>query len=164
MIAKDTAPKCVLLLIANGYEEIEAVTLLSTLRQAGLCVKCVGLTSGLVGGVHGVWLMPDLSFANLDRLLKSSDITLVILPDGRQSLTSLEVDPRVHRLLRRVVAQGAQIVATTEGLSLLQAADIYSKTSVEANNLQEILVRDPAKSPQDFAQDLIRRLLQSPRA
>ena len=163
MLTKDT--RCILMIMANGFEEIEAITLLSTLRQAGLCVKSVTLTSGLVGGAHGVWLMPDLALADLDRLLKTTPISLVILPAGKQSLTSLKMDPRVHRLLRQVVAQGGQIAAIPDGLVILQAADICPDTSTEVGPHQEgpILIRDPTTPPQTFAQVLIRRLMPLPR-
>lgn len=162
-LTKDTS--CVLMIMTNGFEEIEAVTLLSTLRQAGLCVKSVALTSGLVGGLHGIWLMPDLALADLDRLMETGQISLVILPASQQSLTSLAVDPRVHRLLRQVVAQEGQIAATPDGLALLQTADIYpySLTEIDARQDEPILRRDPAMSPQLFAQMLIRRLMPLPR-
>lgn len=82
--------------------------MLSLLRQAGLCVKSVSLTSGLVGGAHGVWLMPDLTLADLDRLTATTSINVVILPEGSQSLARLEADARVHRLLRQVAVRGGQ--------------------------------------------------------
>lgn len=162
-LTKDTS--CVLMIVANGFEEIEAVTLLSTLRQAGLCVKAVALTSGLVGGLHGVWLMPDLALADLDRLIEITRISLVILPVSQQSLASLAVDPRVHRLLRQIVTQDGQIAATPDGLAMLQTADIYPTplTKSGAHLEEPILRRDPTMSPQLFAQMLIRRLTPPPR-
>ncbi len=59
MIAKDVNPRGALIILADGFEEIEAIVFLSLWRQAGLYIQSVGLTSGLVGGAHGIWMMPD---------------------------------------------------------------------------------------------------------
>lgn len=160
MLAEDVTQRCVLLIIADGFEELEAIVVLSTLRQAGLCVKTVGLTSGLVGGAHGVWLMPDLTLADIDLLTVSSSISLVVLPEGRQCLAKLEADPRVHKLLRQVVAQRGQIVTGPEGLGVPRAAAVWINRPGEIGDDQNapVLLRDSQQSPEVFTQDLIRRL------
>jgi putative intracellular protease/amidase len=148
------------MIIADGFKETETIILLSALRQAGLWVKSVGLTSGLIGGAHGVWLMPDLTLADIDHLLKSTTISLVVLPEGRQSLVRLKTDPRVHQLLRQVVAQQGQIVTSPEGLQVSRAAAVWVDESggVDGDQKTPILLRDPAESLEAFAQGLIRRL------
>lgn len=165
MITKAANQRCVLIIIADGFEEVDTIVWLSGIRQAGLCVKSVGLTSGLVSGVHGIWLMPDLLLADLDHLLKTTGISLVILPRGEQSLARLEADPRVHKLLHQVVEQGGQIVTTSEGLPISQTAVAWDNVSGDTDDGQNglILLHDPAISLEAFAQDLIRRLLQPPR-
>jgi hypothetical protein len=153
---------CVLVIVADGFEETQTVMTLSLLRQAGLCVKSVGLTSGLIGGAHGVRLMPDLTFTELDRLTTS--IRLVFLPSGRQSLTRLEADPRVHRLLRRVVAQQGQIVTGPEGLRVSRAAALWVSASgedVDDDQRTPVLLRDPNQPPEVFTRELIQRLKRS---
>lgn len=165
MVIRDSIQRCVLILIADGFEETETVMWLSTLRQAGLCVKSVGLTSGLVSGVHGIWLMPDLAFADLEPWLTTTAISLVILPGGKRSIARLEADPRVHELLRQVVEQCGQIVTGPEGLPLSRIAATWGsdRRGADAAPASPLLLHDPEKSPEVFAQDLIRRLLQSPR-
>ena len=105
--------------------------------------------------------MPDLTFAELDHWLKTTTISLVILPGEEQSLSRIEADPRIHKLLRQVVEQRGQIVTTSEGLPILQAAALWGNKSNQADCNQEelILLRDPAKSLEAFVQILIRRLL-----
>ncbi len=151
--------------IADGFEEVETIVLLSALRQAGLCVKSVALINGLVGGAHGVWLMPDLILTDLD-LMDTTSINLVILPGGRRSLSRLEADPRVHQLLRQLVARRGQIATSTEGLRVPRAAAVWVNESGEANDdgRTAVLLRDPGQSPEAFARDLIRRLREPPRA
>lgn len=160
MTSRDSNQKCILIIIADGFEETETVAWLSALRQAGLCVKSVGLTSGLIGGAHGIWLMPDLAFTHLTALLNTTVISLVILPGGEQSLARLEADPRVYRLLRQVVEQGGQIVTNLEGLPISRAAAGWGNGSGEPGHdaVSPVLVRNRDQPPEVFAQDLIRRL------
>jgi DJ-1/PfpI family len=166
LLAKDTNLRCALVIIADGFEEIEAIVFLSLLRQAGLCVKSVGLTSGLVGGAHGVWIMPDLTLADLDRLTNTTFINAVVLPEGEPSLAKLEADPRVHRLLRQIVAQRGQIVTTQDGLRVARAAAVWGNGQGEINSdpMMAVLWRKPEQSPEIFIRDLIRKLKQPPRA
>jgi hypothetical protein len=161
LFAKDVNQKrCALVVIADGFEEMEVTVFISILRQAGLCVKSVGLTSGLVGSAHGVWLMPDLTLIDLDRLTNITSISAVILPDGRQSMSRLETDPRVHRLLRQVVAQQGQIATSREGLRVLRAAAVWGNEPGEAGADQRmpVLLREPGQSLETFVRDLARRL------
>jgi hypothetical protein len=158
--AKNASQRCVLVVIADGFEETDAIVMLSLLRQAGLCVKSVGLTRGLICSAHGVWLMPDLTLNDLDCMTNNTLISVVILPAGRQSLARLEADPRVHRLLRQVVAQRGKIVANYEGLRVLRTAAVWNNGPEEADNGQKmpVLLREPTQSLEVFAQDLIQRL------
>jgi hypothetical protein len=133
--------------------------LLSALRQAGLCIESVSLTSGLVSGAHGVQLVPDLALTDIGCLINTATIELVILPAGGRCLARLKVDPRVHRLLHQVVAQRGQIVTDLQGLQVLRAAAVWVDGELsEVDDQATVLLRDPEKSPETFAQDLIRRL------
>lgn len=158
MSAKAVSHGCALLLLVDGYNEVEAVTILTQLRQAGVCIKSVGLTNGLAGGAHGVWLMPDLTLADLDRLNPSESVPLVILPLGGQGLGRLEADPRVHKLLHRVIAQGGRIAVDTNGRQLLRAIQIGWNGLSESR--ASILLREPGQSTEDFAEHLARQLEQ----
>ena len=157
---------CVLIFIVDGCEEAETILLLSALRRAGVCIKSISLTSGLISGAHGIWLMPDLALADIDRLINTTPVKLIIVPEGGQNLAILKADPRVHKLLRQVVAQKGQIAVGPEGLQVLQAAGLWvdKPGEIDDNDTPMVLLRDPQKSLESFAQDLIRRLKLPPRA
>lgn len=159
-MTKDLAPRCALIIIAGGFDEPETIVWLSALRQAGLCAKSVGLTGGLISGAHGIGLRPDLTFVDLDHLLKTTTISLVILPGGEQGLAGLERDPRVYKLLRQAVAQGGQIVTGPEGLQIPRTAAVWNNGSGQTVDDQKgpVLLRDPAEPLEAFVQNLIRRL------
>lgn len=97
----------VLVPLANGYEEIEAVTIIDLLRRAQIDVVVAGLESGPVRSSHGVVLLPDQS---LDAVL-DQDFDLVVLPGGLPGADHLNQDPRVHALLRRQVEAGRKVAA-----------------------------------------------------
>jgi putative intracellular protease/amidase len=162
LVSQDIRQRCVVVIVADGFEETETIILLSLLRQAGLCVKSVGLTSGSVSSAHGVQLVPDLTLADLDCLSNTTIISVVILPEGKQSLSRLEADPRVHRLLRQVIAQRGQIVTSCEGLRVLRAARVGIDEPKECIDGQRmpVLLREPRQPLETFVRDLIRRLKQ----
>ena len=68
----------VLILLADGFEEIEALTPLDVLRRAGLNVKTVGVNSKIAVGAHSIPVICDLSTDEVD----PSKASLVIFPGG----------------------------------------------------------------------------------
>lgn len=72
--------------LAEGFEEIEALTVVDLLRRAGLPVKTVSITTALqVTGAHGVTVNADVIFDNT--LFKNAE--WLILPGGMPGATNL---------------------------------------------------------------------------
>jgi putative intracellular protease/amidase len=91
-----SASNRVVIILAHGFAEGETIWCLDRLREAGLPVSLVSLSAGLLNGQHGLAVRPDYS---LDQLpLAAGPPRLVIAPGGRQCITSLLADPRVHQL------------------------------------------------------------------
>lgn len=109
---------CVLIITVHGFDEAETIGLICTLRRAGLCVKSAGVTSGLVSGAHGIFIMPDLTFSDLEA--KANSFGMVILPENKHCLSKLESDPRLHSFLRRLLSEGGLVVAGVEGRQFLR--------------------------------------------
>ncbi len=85
----------VLVPLANGCEELEAVTIIDLLRRAGIDVTVAGLEDGLVTASRGVLLQPEIS---LDEAL-TKDYDMVVLPGGGPGSDRLNEDDRIHELL-----------------------------------------------------------------
>ena len=160
MAEKAASTKCALVVIANGFEEMEFVSVLSVLRRAGLLVKSIGLTSGLVNSAHGIRVMPDLQPAELEQLAKSGGVGTVILPGGEKNLAKMETDPRVHVLLRQVVAEQGQIAVTFEGRRILRAAAVGEDQAAGASQEDHVFLGEPGQTPEAFAQELVHWLAQ----
>jgi hypothetical protein len=157
---KNVHASCALVILADGFEEVESIVVLSLLREAGWCAKSISLVSGPVGGAHGLWIMPDLTLADLDQSIHAPSANIVFLPEGDRSLAKLEVDPRVHKLLRQVVAKRGHIITSREGLRVVRAAAVWSDESeeIQADPLMAVILRKPEESPEAFVGDLVRRL------
>ena len=88
----------VLIPLAQGCEELEAVTVIDLLRRAGIEVLTAGLDAQPVVASRGVVLIPD---ADLDQVL-NEDFDMIVLPGGLPGADNLDKDPRIHQLLREM--------------------------------------------------------------
>ena len=87
--------------LADGFEEIEAVTPVDVLRRAGLDVKTVSISdSHVVTGAHGVKYTADM----LMEEVTSEDIQWLILPGGMPGAENLYKCRRLCDMLRKHVA------------------------------------------------------------
>lgn len=154
--------RCALVIIADGFNELETIAILSALREAGVYTKSVGLTSGLIHGAHGIWVMPDCTLTDLYETIDVNKVCLVVLPGGEQTLMQLEPDPRVHRVLRQVITHRGIIATSVRGSRVLRTALGQDIDTREMMNHQIILRNVLEQSADGFARDLVHRLERVP--
>ena len=94
--------KRVLVLLAPGFEELEAVTIIDILRRAGLEVITAGTISGPISSARNIRISPDTS---LDKV-SNEVFDLIVLPGGVDGTENLAKDPRVIEILRRQIDSG----------------------------------------------------------
>lgn len=92
----------VLIPLAQGCEELEAVTLIDLLRRAGIHVITAGLDDQPITASRGTRLIPDTS---LDKVAQQ-EFNMVVLPGGLSGANNLNSDPRIHALLKRTAEHG----------------------------------------------------------
>lgn len=97
----------VLVPLADGCEELEAVTIIDLLRRAGIEVVCAGLRPGIVTASRGMNLVPDMT---LDAALKT-DYDMVVLPGGMPGASNLKADARIVNLLKKMAEAGKHTAA-----------------------------------------------------
>ncbi|MBE6660409.1 MAG: DJ-1/PfpI family protein [Ruminococcaceae bacterium] len=95
----------VVLFLADGFEEIEALLPLDLLRRAGVRTVTVGLGVREVRGAHGITVLADT-----DRV-PDGDIDMVILPGGMPGAANLDASDMVTDTLARVSARGGYLAA-----------------------------------------------------
>ena len=67
----------IIVLLADGFEEIEALTPVDMLRRAGVEVKTVGVTGDVIDGRHGIKVIPDVLIGDI--ILQSPYINSTIV-------------------------------------------------------------------------------------
>jgi 4-methyl-5(b-hydroxyethyl)-thiazole monophosphate biosynthesis len=118
----------ILVPLAQGCEEVEAVTVIDLLRRAGQEVESAGLEEGIVTASRGMRLVPDIT---LDEALER-DYDMVVLPGGQPGSNNLAEDPRVRTLLDRVVDQGGHAAAICAAPLVLARAGLLHGRRVTA--------------------------------
>lgn len=96
----------ILVPLATGFEETEAIAIIDVLRRAELDVLTVSLGEVTVVGAHGIPVNADLGWEQLNE----AEVTAMVLPGGLPGTTNLRDDPRVIALLQRLAA-GGQLTA-----------------------------------------------------
>jgi 4-methyl-5(b-hydroxyethyl)-thiazole monophosphate biosynthesis len=114
----------VLVPLAPGFEDLEAVTIVNLLRRAGIEVVTVGLQPGLVVGARGIPMQPD---AVLDDVL-DRDFAMIALPGGMPGAENLKNDARIQSLLKKMAGSGKYTAAICAApIALAQAGLLDGK-------------------------------------
>ncbi|MGM0593017.1 MAG: DJ-1 family glyoxalase III [Pseudomonadota bacterium] len=112
----------VLVPLAQGCEELEAVTIIDLLARAGVEVVSAGLEAGPITAARGVVLVPDTT---LDEALKR-DFDMVVLPGGMPGAEHLDNDPRIADLLRKMADSGKFTAAICAAPKVLASAGLLA--------------------------------------
>ncbi len=88
-----------LIILAHGFEEVEAIAVIDVLRRAHIEVTIAGLNYQSVTSVHQVTVIADVVLHEVqDRLFD-----VVILPGGQPGATYLQESPVIAQILSRHV-------------------------------------------------------------
>ena len=110
----------VLVPLAQGCEELEAVTIIDLLRRAGITVVVAGLTEGSVKASRGTVLIPDTT---IDHVI-NREFDMVVLPGGQPGTDNLNADRRIHTILKRVFFDGYVVAAICAAPKVLAEAGL----------------------------------------
>ncbi|MGC8697410.1 MAG: DJ-1 family glyoxalase III [Halothiobacillus sp.] len=114
------SPK-VLILLAPGFEDLEAVTLIDLLRRAKCQVSVYSLREDEATGSRGTRIHTDGNLALLD---KQTTFDLIVLPGGQPGSDNLAADARVLALLKTQVAAGRFVAALCAAPKVLAKAGL----------------------------------------
>ncbi|SFM94786.1 4-methyl-5(b-hydroxyethyl)-thiazole monophosphate biosynthesis [Formivibrio citricus] len=106
--------------LAEGFEEIEMVSIADILRRAGVEVKLVSLTENLtVHGAHAIAMQADLPFSAATALADA-----IILPGGGQGTQNMIASPALAQRLQAHLAGGKRVAAICAAPMALAKAGI----------------------------------------
>lgn len=116
----------VYIFLANGFEEIEALTVVDLLRRAGIEISMVSITGNLqVTGAHNIIVSADMLFEQAD----FSDADLLVLPGGMPGTTRLMEHEGLDKLLLDFNKEKKNIAAICAAPSVLGNKGILSGKS-----------------------------------
>ena len=119
----------VLIPLAHGVEEMEAVIMIDVLRRAEWQVMVAGVDEGIIKASRGVRLMPDKLWADL----APDDFDILALPGGAGGTDRLSQHQPLLELIRRFDRAGKWIGAICAAPLVLQAAGILTGRQVTCN-------------------------------
>jgi len=99
--------KRVLCVLAEGFEEVEAVTPVDMLRRAGMEVVVAGLSGIDIVGSHGITLLADCEFGEVT----GEDFDAVFLPGGKGGAENLAADKEVIDYINEMYEKGGLVSA-----------------------------------------------------
>ena len=115
--------KGILALLADGFEEIEAITVIDVLRRANVKVDLCSLKEKSIRGAHDIYVKSDIT---LENQLKEYDG--LYLPGGMPGAKNLMEDERVQKLIKDYDSKGKLIAAICAApIALNKAGVIYGK-------------------------------------
>ena len=112
--------KRVLVPLAEGFEELEAVTIIDILRRAGIEVVVASLAGSPVAGAHGIRLAADTP---LDALA-GQEFDMIALPGGMPGAEHLKKDARIAGIIQRLHETGRPVAAICAAPMVLAAAGV----------------------------------------
>ncbi len=116
----------VLVLLATGFEEIEAITVIDILRRASIETTVAGLDGELITGSHHLQIKCDTILAKIDQ----QEYSHLVLPGGQPGTKNLRNDPRVLELVTNFYKQKKIVAAICAAPTVLQAAGILAGKSI----------------------------------
>jgi len=94
--------------LARGFEEIEAVSIIDVLRRAEVEVLVASLDEkSLVKGANGITIETDVQVKDMS----SDELDMIILPGGWDGTYALADDANVQRILKEMDSKGKNIAA-----------------------------------------------------
>ncbi len=97
----------VAVMLVDGFEEIEATTIIDVLRRAGIDAAFVGLNSDMAIGAHNVSMKADVEFNKVN----FDDFDMIVLPGGLPGAEYLAKSEKLQKVLKDFDEKGKFIGA-----------------------------------------------------
>ena len=110
--------KRVLIPLAPGFEEIEAITVIDILRRAGVTVTVAGTQPGPIVAARQTKHLPDCTLAEV----RAEDFDMLVLPGGLPGTMHLRQDPRIRQIIQTMLARHCLVAAICAAPTVLADA------------------------------------------
>lgn len=113
----------VYLLLADGFEEAEALVTADLLRRADVPLALVGLEELQVTGSHGITVTADDTLENVDM----DKLEMLILPGGLGGVENIQMNLFALGLIQRAVEKGAYVAAICAAPTILAGLGLLDR-------------------------------------
>lgn len=110
----------VYIILAEGFEEIEALSPADILRRGGVEVKLASVQDKVVTGSHGIKVEADCLISDI----VPEESEFIVIPGGLRGVMNLLASDKVDELLRNAYAAGKPVGAICAGPRVLAKAGI----------------------------------------
>ncbi|MFT7860180.1 MAG: DJ-1 family glyoxalase III [Sulfurimonas sp.] len=129
----------VLVPLAKGFEEIEAVSIIDVLRRAEIEVMVAALDqNSLVKGANGITIQTEHQVKDIS----SDELDMIILPGGWDGTYALADDENVQRVLKEMDAKGKNIAAICAAPFALNKAGVLKHNYTCYPSVEEQIRKD----------------------
>ena len=102
--------------LADGFEEIEALTVVDLCRRSGIDVKTVGIGREAIRGSHGILVQADVKDTDF---APDAETEMIVLPGGMPGTLNLEASVGVQKAIDFCAANDKYIAAICAAPSIL---------------------------------------------
>jgi 4-methyl-5(b-hydroxyethyl)-thiazole monophosphate biosynthesis len=138
--------------LADGFEEIEALTSVDLLRRVGVDVETVSIMGHLnVTGAHGIEAIADIVFEDADY----DSCELIVLPGGLPGSTNLAAHEGLKQKLLSFANEGRKIAALCASPAAILAplGILDGKKATGYPGYEEAALGKAVKTPGDVVKD-----------
>jgi 4-methyl-5(b-hydroxyethyl)-thiazole monophosphate biosynthesis len=105
----------VLIPLAEGFDEMEAITTANVLRRAGIEVTLAGVPGTIVQGARKIKVIADKNIEDVE----SEDFDAIVLPGGNPGYINLSKSKRVTKMITDMNERGKLVAAICGSPSIL---------------------------------------------
>lgn len=109
--------------ISNGFEEIEAITIIDVCRRANIDVTIAGVEDLEITGAHGIKIISDTNIQNIS----SDNFDMIVLPGGLPNAYTLAQNEKVQSLLKEFKEKNKKIGAICAAPYALHTAGVLNE-------------------------------------
>ncbi len=138
-----------LVILAPGFEEIEAITIIDLLRRANIEVTVAGLTNGAITGSHQITVVPDTDIERVNH----AEFDVLILPGGQPGTNNLKANSTLIEWIKERSAQNKKLAAICAAPTVLHAANITKKLKLTSYPSEKSVFTDSHYLEQPVVKD-----------
>jgi 4-methyl-5(b-hydroxyethyl)-thiazole monophosphate biosynthesis len=112
----------ILVPLANGFEEIEAISIIDICRRGGLDVIVAGVDGKTAMGAHNIPIITDCLITEIN----ANDLDMIVLPGGWGGTEALAKNKTVQSILKQMKESNKYIGAICAAPYALDAAGVLS--------------------------------------